>query len=68
MKDRPVRNLSEGVRRRICVAVAFIGRSKVVVLDEPTSGVDPVARYHRLQGPDFFGDLYSYAKSRHILS
>ena len=42
MKDRPVRNLSEGVRRRICVAVAFIGRSKVVVLDEPTSGLDPI--------------------------
>jgi ABC-2 type transport system ATP-binding protein len=47
MKDRPVRNLSEGIRRRICVAVAFIGRSRVVVLDEPTSGVDPVARYVR---------------------
>ena len=44
MKDRAVRNLSEGIRRRICVAVAFIGRSNVVVLDEPTAGVDPIAR------------------------
>jgi ABC-type multidrug transport system ATPase subunit len=31
-------------QRRLCVAVAFIGGSKVVVLDEPTAGVDPVAR------------------------
>jgi ABC-type multidrug transport system ATPase subunit len=45
VKDRPVRDLSEGMQRRICVAVAFIGRSKVVVLDEPTAGVDPIARY-----------------------
>ena len=44
MKDRAVRNLSEGIRRRICVAVAFMGRSNVVVLDEPTAGVDPIAR------------------------
>ena len=44
-RDRPVRELSEGMQRRICVAVAFIGKSKVVVLDEPTAGVDPIARY-----------------------
>ena len=32
------------MRRRLCVALAFIGGSKVVILDEPTSGVDPIAR------------------------
>ena len=39
-----VKDLSEGMRRRLCVALAFIGGSKVVILDEPTSGVDPIAR------------------------
>ena len=38
--------LSEGLRRRLSVAMAFCGGSRVVVLDEPTSGVDPAARRH----------------------
>ncbi|KAK7080303.1 hypothetical protein SK128_027391 [Halocaridina rubra] len=36
--------LSEGLRRRVCLAVAFVGGSKLIILDEPTSGVDPAAR------------------------
>ena len=42
--DKPVSFLSEGMQRRVCVSLAFIGGSKVVILDEPTSGVDPIAR------------------------
>ncbi|XP_068225107.1 uncharacterized protein [Palaemon carinicauda] len=38
------RQLSEGMRRRLCLALAFVGRSKLIILDEPTSGVDPAAR------------------------
>ena len=38
--------LSEGLRRRLSVAIAFTGGSRVVVLDEPTAGVDPAARRH----------------------
>ncbi len=40
----PTRSLSEGLRRRVCVALAFVGDPRVVVLDEPTAGIDPVAR------------------------
>ncbi|XP_059170728.1 uncharacterized protein LOC131952183 [Physella acuta] len=40
------RNLSYGMKRRLCVALAFVGGSKTVILDEPTSGVDPHARKH----------------------
>ena len=43
-EDQPVKELSEGMQRRVCVALAFVGHSKVVVLDEPTAGVDPIAR------------------------
>ncbi|XP_071523722.1 LOW QUALITY PROTEIN: uncharacterized protein [Panulirus ornatus] len=39
-----VHQLSEGMRRRLCMAIAFIGNSKLIILDEPTSGVDPAAR------------------------
>lgn len=40
----PVRDLSYGMKRRLCVALAFVGGSQVVILDEPTSGIDPHAR------------------------
>ena len=46
LRHEQVKTLSEGMRRRLCVALAFIGGSQVVILDEPTSGVDPIARRH----------------------
>uniref|UniRef100_A0A672GTG5 P-type phospholipid transporter n=1 Tax=Salarias fasciatus TaxID=181472 RepID=A0A672GTG5_SALFA len=36
--------LSGGMQRKLSVALAFVGGSKVVILDEPTAGVDPFAR------------------------
>ncbi|XP_057694706.1 phospholipid-transporting ATPase ABCA1-like isoform X3 [Corythoichthys intestinalis] len=36
--------LSGGMKRKLSVAIAFIGGPKVVVLDEPTAGMDPHAR------------------------
>uniref|UniRef100_A0A671RZX9 P-type phospholipid transporter n=1 Tax=Sinocyclocheilus anshuiensis TaxID=1608454 RepID=A0A671RZX9_9TELE len=35
---------SGGMQRKLSVALAFVGGSKVVILDEPTAGVDPYAR------------------------
>ncbi|CAL8399525.1 unnamed protein product, partial [Arctogadus glacialis] len=37
-------NLSGGMQRKLSVAMAFVGGAKVVILDEPTSGVDPYSR------------------------
>jgi ATP-binding cassette subfamily A (ABC1) protein 1 len=39
-----VPSLSGGMKRKLSVALAFCGGSKVVLLDEPTAGVDPYAR------------------------
>uniref|UniRef100_A0A087X6A3 P-type phospholipid transporter n=1 Tax=Poecilia formosa TaxID=48698 RepID=A0A087X6A3_POEFO len=36
--------LSGGMQRKLSVALAFVGGAKVVILDEPTAGVDPYAR------------------------
>jgi ABC-2 type transport system ATP-binding protein len=42
--DVRVRSLSGGERRRLDLALALLGRPRVVVLDEPTTGLDPESR------------------------
>ncbi|SDN98820.1 ABC transporter ATP-binding protein [Geodermatophilus sp. DSM 45219] len=39
-----VRSLSGGERRRLDLALALLGRPRVLVLDEPTTGLDPESR------------------------
>ncbi|WP_435133114.1 ABC transporter ATP-binding protein [Actinacidiphila sp. bgisy144] len=41
---RPIKRLSGGQRRLACFAAALVGPRPVLVLDEPTTGMDPVAR------------------------
>jgi ATP-binding cassette subfamily A (ABC1) protein 3 len=38
------KNLSGGQKRKLCVALALCGDSKLVLLDEPTSGMDSIAK------------------------
>jgi ABC-2 type transport system ATP-binding protein len=42
--SRPVRDLPLGWRQKLALSVALLHRPKIVFLDEPTSGVDPVTR------------------------
>jgi ABC-type branched-subunit amino acid transport system ATPase component len=50
--------LSGGQRRKLSVAIAFMGSPEVVFLDEPTSGMDPYSR--RCAGRDGVGSVYIY--------
>jgi ABC-2 type transport system ATP-binding protein len=42
--DRPVRTYSKGMRQRVGLAVSLVNDPELLVLDEPTDGVDPVGR------------------------
>ena len=56
--DRLVSEVPLGVRQRLSLAVAVIHEPEVLILDEPTSGVDPVAR-------DRFWELLADLSRRH---
>lgn len=46
VKYLPTRSYSGGMKRRLSVVIATIGDPKIIILDEPTTGMDPVNRRH----------------------
>jgi ABC-2 type transport system ATP-binding protein len=52
--DRTVRTYSGGMRRRLDLGASLVGRPKVLILDEPTTGLDPRTRIDMW---DFMKDL-----------
>lgn len=54
--DKPVRTFSKGMSQKLGLAACFLSGRKLLVLDEPMTGLDPSARFrvkailHRLQG------------------
>ena len=60
-KDALCSTLSGGQKRKLCIALALIGNSKLILLDEPTSGMDVMARR------SLWEFLKNYKKDRIIL-
>jgi len=46
VKDKNAGSFSGGMKRRLSVAISTIGDPKIVFMDEPTTGMDPVNRRH----------------------
>nr|XP_038948786.1 ATP-binding cassette sub-family A member 13 [Rattus norvegicus] len=60
-QHKPARVLSGGMKRKLSIGIAFMGMSKTVVLDEPSSGVDPCSRR------SLWNILLKYRKGRTII-
>ncbi|MCH9853549.1 MAG: ABC transporter ATP-binding protein [Alphaproteobacteria bacterium] len=39
--NQPIQTLSKGFKRRVCLAQAFLSNPDIMILDEPTDGLDP---------------------------
>lgn len=67
LSKRKVRNLSGGERQRLGVAEAWVGRPDVLILDEPSAGLDPEGRHEVLDLLDRLREHATVFYSTHIL-
>jgi len=73
VRDRPTRELPPGWRQRLALGCALLHRPRLLFLDEPTSGVDPITRRHfwefirqlTVQGVTVFVTTHYMDEARH---
>ncbi len=68
VKDRLIRNLSKGFRQRVGIAQAMLGNPDIIILDEPTVGLDPQQLTEIRALVRKLGEKQTVIISSHILS
>ena len=68
VKDRLIRNLSKGYRQRVGIAQAILGDPDIIILDEPTVGLDPRQITEIRELIQKLGENKTVILSSHILS
>ena len=68
MPNRLIRNLSEGYKQRVGLAQAIIGYPEIIILDEPTVGLDPKQIIEIRDLIKSLGKNHTVILSSHILS
>ena len=68
MADRLIKNLSKGYKQRVGIAQALLGDPEVIILDEPTVGLDPRQIIEMRDLIRSLGSSHTVLLSSHILS
>lgn len=68
MKNRLIKNLSKGYKQRVGIAQALIGYPEIVILDEPTVGLDPKQIIEIRDLVKGLSEKHTVILSSHILS
>lgn len=68
VQDRLIKNLSKGYKQRVGIAQAMLGSPEVIILDEPTVGLDPIQIIEIRDLIRSLAEEHTVILSSHILS
>ena len=66
--DKQIKDLSQGDVRKLAIALSFYGPAEIILLDEPTASLDPVARHNVQEMITLHKGTKTFMLCTHLLS